>query len=159
MAQIREVRLVADLDGEEFAPELQRSLVETNTPVCHTLDELRGNLQRLRGRLALVALHLGAQDLVLVGCDSNYASSGGSYFYPAEGHASATTDEAQLVRTWTPDGAGQHGYRRYAEELVARGVRLRDATVGGALTVLPRIELHDVRSLLPAATQVGFAAE
>ena len=30
--------LLAQLDGAEFAPELQRSLVETNTPVCGTLD-------------------------------------------------------------------------------------------------------------------------
>ena len=44
--------LLGQLDGAEFAPELQRSLVETNTPVCDTLDELRGHLQRLRGRLA-----------------------------------------------------------------------------------------------------------
>lgn len=47
--------LLSQLDGEEFAPELQRSLVETNTPVCDTLDELRGHLQRLRGRLAEAA--------------------------------------------------------------------------------------------------------
>jgi glutamate---cysteine ligase / carboxylate-amine ligase len=47
--------LLAALDGEEFAPELQRSLVETNTPVCQGLDELRGHLQRLRGRLASAA--------------------------------------------------------------------------------------------------------
>ena len=33
--------LLSQLDGDEFAPELQRSLVETNTPVCATLDELR----------------------------------------------------------------------------------------------------------------------
>ena len=47
--------LLSQLDGEEFAPELQRSLVETNTPVCDTLDELRAHLQRLRGRLAEAA--------------------------------------------------------------------------------------------------------
>jgi glutamate---cysteine ligase / carboxylate-amine ligase len=47
--------LLGDLDGEEFAPELQRSLVETNTPVCQSLDELREHLQRLRGRLASAA--------------------------------------------------------------------------------------------------------
>jgi glutamate---cysteine ligase / carboxylate-amine ligase len=51
--------LLAQLDGTEFAPELQRSLVETNTPVCGTLDELRGQLQRLRGRLESVAEPLG----------------------------------------------------------------------------------------------------
>lgn len=47
--------LLSELGGEEFAPELQRSLVETNTPVCRSLDELRGHLQRLRGRLASAA--------------------------------------------------------------------------------------------------------
>jgi carboxylate-amine ligase len=51
--------LLAQLDGAEFAPELQRSLVETNTPVCATLDELRGHLRRLRGTLESVAEPLG----------------------------------------------------------------------------------------------------
>src|SRR3954451_12442420 len=51
--------LLAQLDGAEFAPELQRSLVETNTPVCGTLDELRGHLQRLRTTLESVAEPLG----------------------------------------------------------------------------------------------------
>jgi carboxylate-amine ligase len=51
--------LLAQLDGTEFAPELQRSLVETNTPVCGTLDELRGHIRRLRGRLEAVAEPLG----------------------------------------------------------------------------------------------------
>jgi carboxylate-amine ligase len=51
--------LLAQLDGAEFAPELQRSLVETNTPVCAGLDELRQHLQRLRGTLEGVAQPLG----------------------------------------------------------------------------------------------------
>src|SRR3954452_21207551 len=51
--------LLAQLDGAEFAPELQRSLVETNTPVCGTLDELRGHLHRLRAPLEVVAPPLG----------------------------------------------------------------------------------------------------
>lgn len=51
--------LLAQLDGAEFAPELQRSLVETNTPVCTTLDELRGHLRRLRATLEAVALPHG----------------------------------------------------------------------------------------------------
>lgn len=51
--------LLAQLDGDEFAPELQRSLVETNTPVCATLDELRTHLRRLRGTLESVAAPLG----------------------------------------------------------------------------------------------------
>lgn len=44
--------VLGELDGEEFAPELQRSLVETNTPVCPTLDDLRAHLHRLRAQLA-----------------------------------------------------------------------------------------------------------
>src|SRR3954447_15918605 len=51
--------LLAQLDGTEFAPELQRSLVETNTPPCGTLDELRSHIVRLRGRLDAVAEPLG----------------------------------------------------------------------------------------------------
>ena len=47
--------LLTGLDDAEFAPELQRSLVETNTPVCTSLDELRGHLQRLRAKLASAA--------------------------------------------------------------------------------------------------------
>jgi carboxylate-amine ligase len=51
--------LLSQLDGDEFAPELQRSLVETNTPVCGTLDELRENIRRLRATLEATATPLG----------------------------------------------------------------------------------------------------
>jgi carboxylate-amine ligase len=51
--------LLERLDGAEFAPELQRSLVETNTPVCAGLDELRHHLRRLRRALEAAAEPLG----------------------------------------------------------------------------------------------------
>jgi len=51
--------LLAELDGDSFAPELQRSLVEANTLPCETLDDLRGELTRLRRRLNDVADPLG----------------------------------------------------------------------------------------------------
>ncbi|MBV9314747.1 MAG: carboxylate--amine ligase/circularly permuted type 2 ATP-grasp protein [Pseudonocardia sp.] len=51
--------MLAQLDGKEFAPELQRSLVETNTAPCESLDELRAELYRLRRRLNEVADPLG----------------------------------------------------------------------------------------------------
>ncbi|MBW0110638.1 carboxylate--amine ligase/circularly permuted type 2 ATP-grasp protein [Pseudonocardia sp. KRD-182] len=51
--------LLARLDGAEFAPELQRSLVETNSPVCATLDDLRHHLRRLRATLESAAEPLG----------------------------------------------------------------------------------------------------
>jgi carboxylate-amine ligase len=76
--------LLAKLDGTEFAPELQRSLVETNTPVCGTLDELRAHLKRLRGRLQAVAEPLGlgvvaAGTVPLAEPDGDAISAGARY--------------------------------------------------------------------------------
>ncbi|GAA1284323.1 hypothetical protein GCM10009609_56690 [Pseudonocardia aurantiaca] len=76
--------LLAKLDGAEFAPELQRSLVETNTPACGTLDELRAHLQRLRGRLQAVAEPLGlgvvaAGTVPLAEPDGDAISAGARY--------------------------------------------------------------------------------
>ncbi|MGH3815888.1 MAG: glutamate--cysteine ligase [Pseudonocardiaceae bacterium] len=51
--------MLAQLDGDSFAPELQRSLVEANTVPCESLDELRAELCRLRRRLDEVADPLG----------------------------------------------------------------------------------------------------
>ncbi|WP_219415967.1 carboxylate--amine ligase/circularly permuted type 2 ATP-grasp protein [Pseudonocardia nigra] len=51
--------LLERLDGPEFVPELQRSAVETNSPVCTGLDELREHLRRLRARLEGAAEPLG----------------------------------------------------------------------------------------------------
>ena len=76
--------LLDQLDGAEFAPELQRSLVETNTPVCGTLDELRGHLRRLRARLEEAAAPLGlgvvaAGTVPLVDTTSEAISAGARY--------------------------------------------------------------------------------
>ncbi|MDQ3886696.1 MAG: glutamate--cysteine ligase [Actinomycetota bacterium] len=51
--------MLAQLEGESFAPELQRSLIESNTVPCKSLDELRAELCRLRHRLNEVADPLG----------------------------------------------------------------------------------------------------
>ncbi|HEY6422174.1 MAG TPA: carboxylate--amine ligase/circularly permuted type 2 ATP-grasp protein [Pseudonocardiaceae bacterium] len=51
--------LLAELDGDSFARELQRSLVEANTLPCESLDKLREELFRLRRRLNEVADPLG----------------------------------------------------------------------------------------------------
>ncbi|MGI5133074.1 glutamate--cysteine ligase [Pseudonocardia sp. CA-107938] len=76
--------LLDQLDGAEFAPELQRSLVETNTPICGTLDELRGHLRRLRARLEEAAAPLGlgvvaAGTVPLVDTTSEAISAGARY--------------------------------------------------------------------------------
>jgi lipopolysaccharide biosynthesis glycosyltransferase len=95
-----------------------------------------------------IALHLGVQTVVLVGCDSNYASASGSYFYAAGQHSSRTTRESQLVNTWADGGTGQFSYQRMVAELAQRGVKLLDATVGGSLTVVPKLPLDQVRATL-----------
>src|SRR5919199_4625422 len=51
--------MLAQLEGDSFFPELQRSLVEANTLPCESLDELRAELCRLRRRLTEVADPLG----------------------------------------------------------------------------------------------------
>lgn len=51
--------MLAQLDGDSFAPELQRSLIEANTLPCASLDDLRAELRRLRRRLNEVADPLG----------------------------------------------------------------------------------------------------
>jgi hypothetical protein len=98
-----------------------------------------------------IALHLGAQTLVLTGCDADYTSVSGSYFYAAGMHTSPTTESDQLVNTWTELGAGQYGYLRVSEELSARGQRLLDATVDGKLTVVEKLALSDVPALAAVA--------
>ncbi len=95
-----------------------------------------------------IALHLGCSSLVLTGCDADYASAAGSYFYDPAKHASKTTDESHLVGTWTAQGTGQYAYSRVAQVVAERGIKLMDATVGGRLTVLEKISLGDVRALL-----------
>lgn len=51
--------MLAQLDGDSFAPELQRSLIEANTLPCASLDDVRAELHRLRRRLNEVADPLG----------------------------------------------------------------------------------------------------
>ncbi len=101
-----------------------------------------------------IALHLGCTSLVLTGCDADYTSAAGSYFYDAGLHASKTTDEAHLVGTWSADGTGQYAYSRVAQEVARRGVKLLDATVGGQLSVLEKLPMGQVRSLLAPASAV-----
>ncbi len=76
--------LLAQLDRDSFAPELQRSLVEANTVPCESLDELRAELCRLRRRLTEVAepLRLGvvaAGTVPLVNLLGSHISAGARY--------------------------------------------------------------------------------
>jgi len=93
-----------------------------------------------------MALHFGASRIVLAGCDSNYSSTSGSYFYASSEHASKTTRESTLLSTWEDGGAGQYAYTVTQRELDRLGVELLDATLGGALH-LPKLTLDEARLL------------
>ncbi|WP_062519121.1 hypothetical protein [Demequina silvatica] len=94
-----------------------------------------------------MALHMGASRIVLVGCDSNYTSAAGSYFYESDQHASKTTRPSQLIATWEQGGEGPLGYAVVRRELDRRGVPFLDATVGGSLDMLERITVEEARAL------------
>jgi len=94
-----------------------------------------------------IAVHLGAEHIVLVGCDSNYTSTQGSYFYSSERHASATTRPESLLATWSEAGEGFYAYSVAHKALDDRGVRLVDATLDGKLTMLPKVSLAEVRTM------------
>ena len=99
-----------------------------------------------------LAIHLGATSVALVGCDSNYSSQTGSYFYDEAKHTSPTNTTENLVSTWgSEDSVGQYCYLRFAEELQSRGIVFVDATVDGALRTVPKLALAEVRSLLGPA--------
>ncbi|ALE72548.1 carboxylate--amine ligase [Pseudonocardia sp. EC080610-09] len=77
-------RLLEHLDGAEFFPELQRSLVETNTPATESLDDLRRHVRRLRARLREAAEPLGlgvvaAGTVPLVDLSGDDVSAGARY--------------------------------------------------------------------------------
>ncbi len=78
-------RLLEQLGGgEEFFPELQRSLVETNSPATASLDELREHVRRLRRTLRAAAEPLGlgvvaAGTVPLVDLSGDDISAGARY--------------------------------------------------------------------------------
>ena len=143
---------VAGLEGYDinyflFENPLRRRIASTGLP---GLDIRRPLTDANTGVLTVgvpLALHLGATDIVLTGCDSNYASARGSYFYSAAAHKSASTDETELVKTWAAGGEGQFGYKVTAKALTERGISFSDATVGGTLAMLPQLDQAAIRAL------------
>jgi lipopolysaccharide biosynthesis glycosyltransferase len=93
-----------------------------------------------------LALHRGSRRIVLVGCDSNYTSTQGTYFYAADQHKSKTTRADTLLKTWARGGEGAYGYQVAQRQLASLGVEFMDATLGGSLDMLPKVTLDQVRA-------------
>ena len=91
-------------------------------------------------------MHLGCDDVVLVGCDASYGSAGaGDYFYAADRHTSKSTDESTLHAAWAEGGAAHACYEVAAREAERRGVTFCDATIDGMLTAVPKCEVPGLR--------------
>jgi carboxylate-amine ligase len=61
----RSKAVVADVADLDITLELTRAMVEINSPVCETANELRGHLTELRAKLAGAAAEEGAQLLAI----------------------------------------------------------------------------------------------
>ncbi|MFI7063207.1 glutamate--cysteine ligase [Kribbella sp. NPDC050124] len=61
----RSKAVVADVQELDVALELTRAMVEINSPVCETADELRGHLTEMRARLAKAAADEGGRLLAI----------------------------------------------------------------------------------------------
>ncbi len=97
-----------------------------------------------------LCVHFGITDIYLLGCDCNYGLTAHSdpkaYFYRPEQHTSATTSFDSLVRIWTPGGPIFQTYEIVAREAEQRGTRMWNATRGGRLELLPRVEYESLVS-------------
>ena len=97
-----------------------------------------------------LCVHFGITDIYLLGCDCDYGLTAPSdpkaYFYRPEQHTSATTSFDSLVRIWTPGGPIFQTYEIVAREAEMRGTRMWNATRGGRLELLPRVEYESLVS-------------
>lgn len=117
-----------ELGDQAVQHELYLAQVETGTPVCRTLDELRANLTHLRCR---VGAAIQTMNRVQTWLAPLLALTGNSPFWQGAdtGYASYRT---QLWRRWpTAESAGTFASRADYDELVASLVRvgiIKDAT-------------------------------
>jgi hypothetical protein len=95
-----------------------------------------------------LCVHFGITDIYLLGCDCDYGLTSPTdpkaYFYRPEQHTSATTSFDSLVRIWNPGGPIFQTYEIVAREAALRGTRMWNATRGGRLDLLPRVEYESL---------------
>jgi hypothetical protein len=95
-----------------------------------------------------LCVHFGITDIYLLGCDCDYGLTSPTdpkaYFYRPEQHTSSTTSFDSLVRIWNPGGPIFQTYEIVAREAAARGTRMWNATRGGRLELLPRVDYESL---------------
>lgn len=128
----RPKNLVDEIDG--FSLDLTRQLDDAYTVVLTMCVPL--------------AIHMGIREIIFVGCDCDYGISSPDdkkkYFYDSSLHKTTTTKFENLQRIW-----GDNGPIFTAYDIVSRvandcGAKLFNATHGGKLEVLPRVNYEDL---------------
>lgn len=92
--------------GERVQPELRLSQIEVETPVCHTLAEVRGHLQRLRHETIKAAEQEGKQ--IASAGTHPFSHWRGQPVTPKERYESLASDYEQLTREQTISGCHVH---------------------------------------------------
>lgn len=91
-----------------------------------------------------LAVHMGVKEIYLLGCDCDYgikqAADPKQYFYPTELHKTSTSAFESLDRIWAEDGPVFKTYELVEQQLRDVGVRLYNATHGGRLNNIPRVD-------------------
>lgn len=95
-----------------------------------------------------LAAHFGCKEIILLGCDCDYgiqnASDPKKYFYDSSLHKTATSKFESLQRIWAENGPVFRSYEICRDKLAARGIALKNATAGGRLEVLPRVNYESL---------------
>lgn len=91
-----------------------------------------------------LAVHFGCTEIYLIGCDCNYGiqkpDDPKQYCYDSKLHKTSTSKFESLQRIWADNGPVFKSYEILRDTLAARGVKLINATNGGRLNVLPKVE-------------------
>lgn len=91
-----------------------------------------------------LAAWMGFSEVYLIGCDCDYgiqkADDPKQYFYDTALHKTATSKFESLQRIWSNQGPVFQCYSLAEQALAGKGVKLLNATKGGKLDVLPRVD-------------------
>jgi carboxylate-amine ligase len=90
----RAPQVLSRLPEDGFSAELQRSTVETNTPVCSTLSDLHGEVTRLRKAASAAAAHHG---LGVAACGTAPLATAEDFGLTAKGRYSRMQQDYRLL--------------------------------------------------------------
>lgn len=84
-----------------------------------------------------IAVQMGYKDIILLGCDLGYKGNGINHFDPEY----MPVDNRKVPQAMLQNDTLKMAHATAAKECSARGVQIRNATVGGELMAYPRVKL------------------